>query len=274
MDDHKLTVALMVPSILHFLRPYFNEIYFTEMKYSLFCGEALPADVTEEWCRCLPNAQILNVYGPTEDTIFCTHYSFSRTAKNKSHHGILSIGKAMCGTITIIIDENNEILPFANTGQLCLGGIQLAPGYWHNEEKNKEAFFYTNYDDRKERFYKTGDLCVCDEEGDLLYIGRMDFQTKIQGFRVELSEIEFHAKAFLEKKINVLALAFPDAIGNTEIGLAIESKEFDITTLRDYFKLKMPAYMIPKQILFIESFPLNTNGKTDRKKLEQLYKNF
>jgi D-alanine--poly(phosphoribitol) ligase subunit 1 len=272
MDDQKLTVALMVPSILHYLRAYFDEIDLPGMRYSMFCGEALPLDVTEEWSRCLPNAKILNVYGPTEDTIFCTHYTFNRSGENKSRNGVLSIGKAMEGTATVIIDENNQILPWGNTGQLCLGGIQLTPGYWHNEEKNKEAFFFTEYNGRQERFYKTGDLCQCDEAGDIIYLGRIDFQTKIQGFRVELSEIEFHVKAFLEK-INVVAIAYTDTIGNTEIGLAIESKDFDTAALQEYMKTKMPAYMIPRQIVFAPVFPLNTNGKTDRKVLGLLFKN-
>ena len=70
MEEQRITVALMVPSILQNLRPYFNEITLSDMKYSLFCGEALPADVTAEWSACVPNATILNVYGPTEDTIF------------------------------------------------------------------------------------------------------------------------------------------------------------------------------------------------------------
>ena len=70
------------------------------------------------------------------------------------------------------------------------------------KKKNQESFFYTNYNNRHERFYKTGDLCKIDEFGDLLYLGRMDFQIKIQGYRVELSEIEYYAKEFLSK-INV-----------------------------------------------------------------------
>ena len=271
MDEQKLTVALMVPSILHYLRPYFSEINFPDMKYSLFCGEALHLDITEEWSRCLPNAKIVNFYGPTEDTIFCTQYTFDRTGRNKSHNGVLSIGKAMKGTVTIIIDENNQVLPFGNSGQLCLGGTQLTTGYWNNGEKNKEVFFSTSYNGKKERFYKTGDLCRCDEDGDILYLGRIDFQIKVQGFRVELYEIEFHVKNFLERT-NVVAVAFADAIGNTEIGLVIESKEFDTTSLHDYMKTVMPTYMIPKRITFIEGFALNTNGKIDRKALELLLK--
>jgi amino acid adenylation domain-containing protein len=268
--EQKLTVALMVPSMLHYLRTYFNEIDSPDMKYSLFCGEALPLDVTKEWSKCLPNAKIFNVYGPTEDTIFCTYYAVKKSVENKSHNGILSIGRAMEGTTTIIIDENNQVLSSGETGQLCLGGIQLTPGYWMNEEKNKEAFFFTKVNGKAERFYKTGDLCKSAEDGNILYLGRIDFQTKIQGLRVELSEIEFHAKTFLDK-INVAAIALSDDIGNTEIGLVIESNEFNTISLQDYMKLKMPVYMIPKKIAFINNFPLNINEKIDRKKLEQLF---
>ena len=266
MDDQHLTFALMVPSMLHFLRPYFKEIDLPEMKYSLFCGEALPTDITIEWSKCLPNAKIMNVYGPTEDTIFCTHYTFNRDSENKSRNGILSIGKAMNYNCNIIIDENNHILPAGNMGQLCLGGIQLTPGYWKNPAKNKEAFFYTTYNGKQERFYKTGDLCQADADGDLLYLGRLDYQIKIQGFRVELSEIEFHVKAFL-KTINVVVVPLLDPIGNTELGLVIESNEFNTEALQDYMKSQMPLYMVPKLIKFIAVFPLNTNGKTDRKEL-------
>lgn len=272
MEDHELTVSLMVPSILHFLRPYFDEIDLPKMKYSLFCGEALHLDITEEWSKCLPNARIVNVYGPTEDTIFCTYYDFKREGDNKSHNGVLSIGDSMTGNFTILVDENNQIVSDSNVGELCLGGIQLTPGYWKNEEKNKESFFYAHYLGKEERFYRTGDLCKADDQGDLMYLGRKDFQTKIQGFRVELSEIEFYAKEFLAKT-NVVVVAMTDHIGNTELRMIIEDNKCDTTALLDYMKLKLPAYMIPKKIAFIDVFPLNVNGKIDRKQLELLFKN-
>jgi D-alanine--poly(phosphoribitol) ligase subunit 1 len=270
MEDQKLTVALMVPSILQYLRPYFEEINLPDMKYSLFCGEALPLDITEEWSCCIPNAEIINVYGPTEDTIFCTSYSYKPKSAFKSHNGILSIGKAMKGTDTIIVDDGNALIVNGGMGELCLGGIQLTPGYWRNEEKNKEAFFYVNYNGIIQRFYRTGDICFADSDGDILYIGRKDFQIKVQGFRVELCEIEYHARLFLEKT-NVVCVAITDAIGNTEIGLAIESEETDFYLLVEYLKNKLPVYMIPRQIKFIMPFPLNVNGKTDRKKLQNFF---
>src|ERR1035437_1308836 len=272
MDEHNLTVALMVPSILHYLRQYFDEISAPNMKYSLLGGEAVPLDITEEWSRCLPNADIYNIYGPTESTIFCTTYKFKRSLINKEHNGILSIGKAMTGVITIIADENNNILHTGEKGELCLAGELLTPGYLKNENKNKEAFFVADYKGKSTKFYKTGDLCLEDSDGDILYLGRIDFQTKIQGFRVELSEIEFHVKAFLGKT-NAVAVAVTNKIGNTEIGLVIESNEFIADNLFDYLKTKIPVYMIPTQLKFIDVFPLSLNGKIDRKILSNLFKN-
>ena len=270
MDEEKLTFALMVPSILQYLRPYFDEMNFTDLRHSLFCGEALSLEITQEWSKCVPNARIYNYYGPTEDTIYCTYYIYDRNGTNKTHNGILSIGRAMEGTTTIAIDENNKILPAGSNGQLCLGGIQLTPWYWNNEEKNKEAFFYLDYKGEHTRFYKTGDLCRFDEEGDILYLGRLDHQVKIQGFRIELAEIEFHVKSFLGKT-NAVAVPILDAVGNTEIGLVIESKPIGTDPLLEHLRLKLPAYMVPKRIEFSDEFPLNTNGKTDRNKLKQLF---
>lgn len=270
LDEHHLTVALMVPSIIQYLRPYFDEIDCASMKYSLFCGEALPLDVTKEWAACIPNAMIMNVYGPTEDTIFCTHYTYNRDGENKTTNGLLSIGKAMHETYTIIVNDNDEMAGPGEKGQLCLGGVQLTPGYWKNEEKNKESFFYTQYKGTKTRFYKSGDLCLADEEGDIMYLGRVDSQIKVQGFRVELSEIEFFAKEYLQK-INAVAIAFTNKINNTEIGMLIESDEFDSKELISYMKTKMPVYMIPTQVRFEKTFPLNTNGKIDRKLLKEKF---
>jgi amino acid adenylation domain-containing protein len=270
MDEHHITIALMVPSIIHYLRPYFEEINCPKMKYSLFCGEALPLNITNDWSKCIPNSKIINVYGPTENTIFCTHYEFKRNENNKSLNGVLSIGRAMKGIQTIIIDENNRIIKDGEKGELCLSGDLLTEGYWKNEVKTNESFFNIDHQGILSRFYKTGDLCFCDEDGDIMYVGRTDSQTKIQGFRVELSEIEHYAKMFLEK-IGVVAIPVKNKINNTEIGLVIEAEEFDTTDLLNFLKVKMPSYMIPTQIKFINNFPLNSNGKTDRNSLKQIF---
>lgn len=270
MDEHDLTVTLMVPSILHYLRPYFEEIDCPKMRYSMFCGEALPLDITKEWSKCIPNARVVNVYGPTEDTIFCTDYEYQRDKPNKEYNGVLCIGSSMKGTDTILVDKDNNILGPGEKGELCLGGVQLTPGYWKNDKKNKEAFFYIDYKGEKTRFYRTGDLCSLDEDGDIMYLGRIDFQTKIQGFRVELSEIEFRAKEVLDKT-NAVAVAFNNKMHNAEIGLVIEGQACDTTELLEHMSSKLPNYMLPSQVKFVKPFPLNTNGKTDRKKLKKIF---
>ncbi len=270
MEEQKLTFSLMVPSMLHYLRPYFEEIHCPDMKYSLFCGEALPLNVTEEWADCIPNAKIMNVYGPTEDTIFCTELTYQRNLPNKTYNGVLSIGKPMKGAYTIIVDNSNAIVPQGKKGELCLAGEQLTKGYWKDPKKNKTSFFTIEYNNTLTRFYRTGDLCFIDEDGDIMYSGRVDFQAKIQGYRVELSEVELYAKEGLHK-MNAVAITFTNGIGNLEIGLVIEGAKINTTPLLDHMKSKMPSYMIPTKIKFIASFPLNSNGKIDRNKLSTLF---
>ena len=265
IEDEQLTFALMAPSTIKYLKPYFGEIDCSSLKYSLFCGEALHEDITKQWSQCAMNAVIDNVYGPTEDTIFCSTYRFNRNLDNKSHNGVLSIGKPMKNCGMAIFDEHDNECAVGVMGELCLSGPQLTMGYHKNEEKNKEAFFLKN----GIRWYRSGDMCYKDEDGDFMYSGRLDHQAKIQGFRVELGEIEFHAKMFLKDR-NVACLAFDNKDGLTEIAMFIEAEQFDPEELITYMRTKMPAYMIPARILYVPVFPLNTNDKTDKVRLKAM----
>lgn len=262
MEEHQLTFTLMVPSILTHLRQYFDEIKLDNLKYSLFCGEALYEDITLEWAKCIPNAVIENVYGPTEATIFCSRYVINRQGPNKNLNGILSIGKAMDGVELMVFNDSSQKASINEKGELCIAGAQVTPGYWKNEEKNKEAFFIHE----GQRFYKTGDLCYADESGDIFYSGRVDFQVKIQGFRVELGEIEFHARYFL-KSVAAVAVAVQNDLNAWQINLFVESDQIQKDELLEHLKAHLPSYMIPSAIIPVPVFPLNTNGKVDRKQL-------
>ena len=263
LDDHRLTFALMVPSIIHYMRPYMEEITIEEMRYSIFCGEALLLDDTQAWSRSVPNAQIDNLYGPTECTIYCTVYHFVPDALNKSVSGALCIGKAMKYTHCMIVNDKNEEVPSGEQGELCLSGEQLTKGYWNNPQKNAEAFFERD----GIRYYRTGDLCTVDDDGDILYYGRIDFQVKIQGYRVELGEIEEHSRVFMGGKVNAVAVVSKDVTGNDVLSLCIESETVDTAPLIEHLKTKLPSYMIPASVCCIQRFPLNANGKIDRKQL-------
>ena len=270
MEQKELTVAPMVPSVINYLRPYFSEISCPRMRYSIFCGEPLYENITGEWSKCIPNARIDNAYGPTECTVFCTYYTYKRDYDNDTHHGVLSIGKPMLNNIVTIINENNQIAGINETGELCLAGVQLSTGYFNNSRLNEEMFSLRDFNGQSTRFYHTGDLCILRENGNMDYVGRKDFQVKIQGFRVELSEIEYHAKIAIQDSAVLIALAIENTAGNFEIALVFESDEFEITQAKEYMKSKMPSYMIPTQYYFIKNFPLNINGKIDRKKIKSL----
>lgn len=270
LDQYKLTIALMTPSVLNYVRAYLHEISLPEMTYSLFCGEALPIDLVQKWADSVPNARIDNVYGPTEATIFCSWYTYSRTTDNEGRHGILSIGKPMKGTELLILDKQANEAPIGETGELCIGGLQLTPGYINNESLNSTVFFNRPYNEQVMRFYRTGDLAVRRSNGNIDFVGRKDSQVKIEGFRVELSEIEYYAQQAVGDKAKMVALALENETGNVELTLVVEAESIDRDAILKYLLMSLPKYMIPVNYFTVPVFPLNANGKTDKKKITEL----
>lgn len=268
IQEHKITFGAMAPSMLTYLRPYFDEFDATSMRTTILTAEACPIDLMEEWYKCAKNTEIYDFYGPTEATIYCTYYKLSRDKQNLSQNGIISIGVPMVNVQAVILNDNGELVKGQEKGELCVAGDQVTPGYWKNEEKNTSSFFEKD----GVRYYHTGDLCYWDESANILYCGRIDQQAKIQGFRVELGEIEFHARAFYNKEYRVVAIAFDNTQGLTEIALFIESSELDTDKLLEYLRTKMPHYMIPSRIIYIPKFPLNKSEKIDRNQLKNTLK--
>ncbi len=271
LDEHQLTIALMVPSMLNFLRPYFDEIDCPSLRYSLFCGEALHLDILEEWATRVPNARIDNVYGPTENTIFCTYYTYKRGGENPHHNGILTIGTSMVNSVCTVMNEDDKPAAIDEIGELCLSGGQLTPGYLNNAELNQTAFFEYHDGGQTTRYYRSGDLCRLSPDGNLMYAGRKDTQVKIQGFRVELSEVEFQAKKALSEKTNTVAFTQQNSQGIHEIFLVVECETLDENALKAALKNSLPAYMLPKSIFTLSEFPLNVNGKIDRRIIKQQF---
>ncbi len=266
LEEEKITFAAMAPSMVRFYRPYFDEIDLPYMRYNILTAEASPLDLVEEWSSCVPNAEIFDLYGPTEATIYCTYNRYEREKPNKQLNGMLSIGKPFNGIDIVIKDEENNLLEKNIKGELCVAGNQVTVGYWENESKNKEAFIQLNINGLERIFYRTGDACYIDDDGDLMLSGRLDYQVKIQGYRIELGEIEHHAREFLNGH-NAVALAFSNQLGTTELALFIEGELLDQDSLVNYLKSKMPHYMVPLKYYVETEFPLNANGKVDRNKL-------
>ncbi|MCX6181924.1 MAG: AMP-binding protein [Bacteroidetes bacterium] len=251
LRDYKITKAYLVPSVINYLEPYLNEITLPEIEWTLFCGEALYENTALKWGASTPNGKSINTYGPTEATVFMTEY-FIDPSTIESHNGIVSIGKAISDMSTLLID-----------GELYISGDQTSSNYWKDEALSRASFTSIN----NVPHYRSGDLCFENENGNLMYVGRADQQVKINGYRIELEEIEFHAKSFFKTK-NLAALCFNE---KSEIALVVEN--YDSTSesaLFQYLQEKLPAHALPTKISNIDALPLSINGKTDRKALSKL----
>lgn len=257
IDDYHLTFAVMAPSMLRYMQPFFEQIDMTSLKSCILTAEACPREQLESIYKYCPDVTLYDFYGPTECTIYCTYYQLHRDGVNKELNGIISIGQPLKHCEGVILNEQGEELPNGEKGELCIAGEQVTQGYWNNVEKNASSFFMKD----GERYYHTGDLCYKDADGDIMYSGRMDNQIKIQGFRVELGEIEYHAREVAQR--NVVCLAVEEN-GSLILHLAIEGKETDTKPILEYMKAKLPHYMIPAKFHFIEKFPLNNSDKIDR----------
>lgn len=269
IEDHQLTFGTMAPSMLRYLKPYFEEIDATSLKSCILTAEACPLNLIEDWYKCAANVQLYDFYGPTECTVYCTYYKLTKGGDNKTLNGIISIGKPMANCVGIIFDETGKECAVGEKGELCIAGDQVTKGYWKNEEKNVSSFFYKIVNGKNLRFYHTGDLCYKDGDGDIMYSGRLDYQAKIQGFRVEMGEIEYHAREFLGD-INVVCMAFENKDALTEIAMFMETVESSPDEMIAYMRTKMPSYMIPTRLFYVPKFPLNANDKTDKVKLKEM----
>lgn len=267
MDSYQLTFAAIAPSVLRLARSYFSGIMLPNLKYLVVTAEASDIQLLSDFRPCIPNAEIVNLYGPSEATIYCTSYSVPKI-NCKGHNGIVAIGKPFEGIKIIITDEKGNPQPTNTKGELWISGNQIMKGYW-KDTSNTHSCFATFPDG--DIYYNTGDICSCDSDGDLIYYGRKDSQIKIQGFRIELGEIEYQAKAFYNHTSNAVVIPINDVNDISELHLFIErnaNENYD--ELTSSLQQKLPSYMLPKYIHFLPIFPLNASNKTDRKKILQL----
>jgi amino acid adenylation domain-containing protein len=270
MEDD-ITFVKMTPSAISYIKPYFESIHLPGVRYSLFGAEGLPEKLASEWKQCVPNAQIINVYGPTEATVNCTSYFFDTAKSNKSYNGILSIGKPYPGVVFLICDTAQNEVKQGQEGELCVAGAQVTKGYLGNEGMGREAFFERTIGDKQYRFYRTGDRVIEDVAGDLLFVGRTDVQVKINGHRVELGEVEYHAG--LATGLKTVALPLTNGHVHTGIVIFVESAGIDKEKLINDMRVHIPFYMLPREVVCIEKIPLTPNGKVDRRELKNMIGN-
>ena len=227
----------------------------------LFSGEVMPLKHIKQWIEHLPNAQFVNLYGPTEITCNCTYHIVDKELKYEKQ---IPMGKHFDNEEVFLLDENGKLITEKNViGEICVRGTALSLGYYNNEEQTNKYFvqnpLHNSYIDM---IYKTGDLGYIGENDDFYFAGRKDFQIKHMGHRIELEEIDLEINK-VEGIVRACSVYDHEKskLYAFYIG-GLESKE-----LHDKLAEKLPVFMIPNVLRKIEEFPLNKNGKIDRKKL-------
>lgn len=234
-----------------------------KLRKILFCGEVMPNKHLNIWRKYIPNALYANLYGPTEITDVCTCYMIDRKFEDEES---LPIGTPLPNTDILILNNENKMVNVNEIGELCVRGTSISKGYYKNPEKTKQAFvqnplnpYYT------ELIYRTGDLVKKNEYGEILYVGRKDFQIKHMGHRVELGEIETAISSI--KEISMNCCLYDDE--KDKIVVFVE-EEITLSELNEKLKALIPEYMLPNKIVKLEKMPLNGNGKIDRVKLKEM----
>jgi amino acid adenylation domain-containing protein/non-ribosomal peptide synthase protein (TIGR01720 family) len=235
------------------------------VRHVLFGGEAASTKHVAKAFRLLGEGRLIHVYGPTETTVFATALAIDRLDEAL---GAVPIGRPIANTRVYVLDDAMRPVPHGVPGELLIGGEGLALGYLNRDELTAERFVPDPFRPG-ERVYRSGDLVKWLDDGSILFLGRRDHQVKIRGFRIELGEIEAAIARHPDTR-ECLVVAEPDASGRKELCayvVPVDPARFDAGELRGFLSGSLPDYMVPHAIVGLPAFPLNANGKVDRRAL-------
>ncbi len=237
------------------------------LKRMLVGVEPIKQETLQRYRDLSAHLYIVNGYGPTEATICATFYNFQDATQMDRR---TPIGTAVPGYCVYLVDQNTQLVPIGVTGEIVIGGPGLARGYLNRPEMTTQKFIPNPYSDNPHsRLYKTGDMARMLADGNIEYIGRRDNQVKFRGFRIELGEIEA-ALIQHDDVSQAVVMLWEDQLGTPQLAAYVASDQSDQSTvdaLKRSLKAKLPAYMVPSAIVFLDTFPLTPNGKVDRRAL-------
>ncbi len=274
IKKNKISSWFSVPSLAMIIDNYgrLTDEMFPDIRYSLFCGEALPESLANKWSFAAPNSKLINLYGPTETTIAISMFFYEKDKNEKdSINGIVPIGQLFEDQSGLIINEFKNQVKEGESGELCISGSQVTKGYLNNSEKTKSQFIKLS-NRSNQLWYRTGDCVMKNDYGVYCYLNRLDNQVKINGNRIELGEIE-HVIREISKTDMVCVIVLSDTIKKLDQIVAfVSGSKVDENKILFHCDTKLPKYMIPNKIKFINNMPLNINGKIDRVKLNKIVK--
>ena len=269
----RLTQWFSVPSVLNYLARFdaVRRGDFPALRRVLWCGETLPTPTLIHWMKRLPHAAFTNLYGPTETTIASSYYTVPGCPGDD--RAPIPIGSACGGEELLVLGQDLRPVPRGETGEICIAGAGVSPGYWNDPDATRAAF---RPDPRNSdgRIYRTGDVGRLGEDGLVYFLGRVDSQIKSRGYRIEIGEVES-------------ALSCLGALSESAV-VAIHSHGFEgallccgyvprpgaVPTpvdLRRELGRALPGYMLPARWRAFDRLPVNANGKIDRRALMEVF---
>ncbi|HVR95631.1 MAG TPA: amino acid adenylation domain-containing protein, partial [Thermoanaerobaculia bacterium] len=251
LERHGATVAVLTPAVLSL----WPEERLGVLGALSVGGEPFPADLAARWA---PGRRVLNVYGPTEATIF---------ASSERVHGDEAppIGRPAANTRIYVLDRALHPVPAGVAGEIAVGGVGVARGYLGNPDKTAERFIPDPWSGAPgARLYRTGDLARLLPDGRLEFLGRIDDQVKVRGFRIEPGEVE--AALRLHPSVMDAAVLVRD---KELVGYVVLAEETGLASLRPFLEGRLPVYMVPSRLVALPALPVTPNGKVDRRALSK-----
>lgn len=269
IQRHQITTLWLTAGLFHLMVDEQLE-NLQSLQWLLAGGDVLSPSHVERALQALPHCQLINGYGPTENTTFTCCYQIQA---EKATDSSVPIGRPIANTQVYILNEHQQPVPIGVFGELYAGGDGVARGYHNNDSLTAERFVPNPYGEG--RLYRTGDIARWRADGNIEFLGRMDNQVKLRGFRIELGEIEVALTQYSGVKESVVvsrnetngqkqlvAYIVANDDNSTDIDL-----QGDLTALRNWLKTRLPDYMIPAAFVVLDALPLTPNGKIDRKAL-------
>ncbi len=266
IQTQQITTLHFVPSMLQVFLLETNVHDCRSLRRVICSGEALPFELQQRFFDVFPDVELHNLYGPTEAAIDVTFWRCDPVSTRKS----VPIGRPIANTQLYVLDSAMQPVPIGVPGELYLGGVNIARGYWNRPDLTTERFVPNPFNPEfGARIYKTGDLVRYGSDGVVEYLGRLDHQVKLRGFRIELGEIET-ALANHPAIREVIVMAREDQPGEKRLVAYLTTNQRPAPTsqeLRQQLQASLPEYMIPAAFVFLETMPLSPNGKIDRRAL-------
>jgi amino acid adenylation domain-containing protein len=256
----EITTMHFVPSMLQLFLEHAEVGSCTGLKRVMCSGEALPAALVRRFHERLPGVELHNLYGPTEAAVDVTAWACTPETTTAR----VPIGRPIANTRIYILDAAGQPVPVGVSGELFIGGVQVARGYLGRPELTAERFVEDPFVSGG-RLYRTGDLARWLPDGSIEYLGRNDFQVKIRGFRIELGEIEARLEEIAREAV---VMAREDGAGGKRlVAYYVAPEAIEVESLRAHLLDRLPDYMVPAAYVRMDALPLTPNGKVDRKAL-------